>query len=354
MQSAIPVRQLSSTAVIDQWLDPALRWLNANHVFFLDETEHRNFEAYALNKKYIKPPEHYQLIHRVLVDFFSKEKLEWRLYLITLIIAADVLMHLIVNESLLKEHLHHLLRRNQAGLLKELSRSLQKKKRAGERYSAADEQYSAKGKQFCLRYFGTVELNTINFSGFEEYKELAIGAYGHVLEILEIVLNRLSRLSLDPHLQKSFRTYFGDPFTKLDETRAESDISGEEAVRRVMRTYSLVQDSMTRNCPIIALHGSKCKDGADGYVNHSGSRKFGDALTVHLCLRLFTQPDMDIAGIMLHEFTHSAAWTKDHAYRADACVNLLQKENGQILAVNNADSYRHYAEMYKHYVQGWR
>jgi peptidyl-Lys metalloendopeptidase len=110
---------------------------------------------------------------------------------------------------------------------------------------------------------------------------------------------------------------------------------------KVLANWKKIQDAFgqTRkyNCK-----GPACKSSTYAYVYPGGD------VEVFLCNQFWNAPDTGFDtkyGTLIHEISHEAAATKDHAYGQTSCANLATNDPDKATA--NADNYEYYAEEYQ-------
>ena len=124
-----------------------------------------------------------------------------------------------------------------------------------------------------------------------------------------------------------YKTWFG-AYTSTRYTKVLSNW------KKIMQAFS---ETITYNCS-----GPACQSNWYAYV-YSGGK-----LEVFLCNQYWGASDTGTNtkyGILIHEVSHEAASTDDHAYGQTNCQNLATNDPNK--AIENADNYEFYAEQYE-------
>lgn len=109
-------------------------------------------------------------------------------------------------------------------------------------------------------------------------------------------------------------------------------------LRTVRGTFKTIRQSMESKTYTYDLTGKGCQPSWYAYTYKGSS-------TVWFCKQFWSAPANGTnsrAGTVVHELSHAAAGTSDHAYGTANCKKLAKSDPAK--AVDNADSYEYYAE----------
>lgn len=161
----------------------------------------------------------------------------------------------------------------------------------------------------------------------------------------------LNQGALTGKLATGFAAYFGAPSTAIDTTtlplradRAPAFAAQNQSARAVVReVLRRVCDAFLQQKVRVYFGGRGIDTGTLAYV--AGAR---NPTKVHLGGSFFGKKKLGInsqAGTVVHEFTHTFAGTKDHAYDPAPCRALAAGVPADRLkALTNADNYQYFVE----------